>query len=236
MYHNIGTPQEGAKMRGLYVSPGMFAFQMWYLKFAGFKVVSLREIIDFAKGNSTKGKMVALTFDDGYGDFYDNAWPVVRNYGYPSAVFLVSDLTGKENLWDSDELGIRKKLLDDTQIRELKEGGVTFGSHTKSHPFLTRLSEQDLGQEVGASKADLEKRLQSTVDFFCYPYGDMNEKVRNAVKDAGYVAAFTTCRGFVHKGDDAFALKRVPIKLNTHPLSFIVKLHTPYETRKGSAA
>ncbi len=220
-------------MRGLYVTPRMFAFQMRYLGIAGFKVVSLNEILSFAEGREA-GKIVAITFDDGYRDFYDNAWPVLKKYGYPSAVFLVSDLIGKENVWDSEELGTRKKLLDDDHIRELKEAGVTFGSHTRNHPFLTRLSEEELADEVGNSRARLERKLGSSVDFFCYPYGDMDDRVKSAVRAAGYFAAFTTERGFVHGGDDIFAIKRVPVKLNTHPLSFICKLHSEYETRRGS--
>jgi peptidoglycan/xylan/chitin deacetylase (PgdA/CDA1 family) len=235
MYHSVGVPPKGAKMRSLYVTPRMFAFQMWYLNFAGFKVVPLSGIVDFVKGNSTTQKIVAITFDDGYRDFYDNAWPVLKAYGYPSAVFLVSGLIGKENSWDKDELGIEKELLGKNDIGELKEAGVTFGSHTRSHPFLTKLSGEELAGEIGSSRCDLEKDMALPVDFFCYPYGDMNEKVRNAVREAGYLAAFTTGRGFVHEGDDLFALRRVPVRLNTHPLSFICKLHSDYETKKGAA-
>jgi peptidoglycan/xylan/chitin deacetylase (PgdA/CDA1 family) len=233
MYHNIGTPPKGTGMRGLYVTPRMFCFQMWYLRFAGFRVVSLGEILDFARGNKPVGKMVAITFDDGYQDFYDNAWPVLKKYGYPSAVFLVSGLIGGENIWDSDTLRVRKRLMDNNLIHELRENRVTFGSHTKSHPFLTRLSVEELADEISGSKSDLEAKLSVPVEFFCYPYGDRNGNVEETVKAAGYHAAFTTDRGFVHRGDNLFTLKRARVSLNTHPLSFIWKLHSDHETRKG---
>jgi peptidoglycan/xylan/chitin deacetylase (PgdA/CDA1 family) len=236
MYHNVAIPPKETKMRGLYVAPRMFRFQMWYLKNAGFEVVSLAEILGFAEGKETNRKMVAITFDDGYKDFYDNAWPVLRRYGYPSTVFLVSGLIGKENTWDRDALKARKKLLDGDRIRELRENGVIFGSHTKRHPFLTRLSPGELADEISGSKSDLEEKLSAPVEFFCYPYGDRNDKVEEAVKAAGYRSAFTTDRGFVRRGDDPFMLRRVRVSLNTHPLSFIWKLRSDYETRRGLKA
>ncbi len=236
MYHNVAPPPEGAKMRGLYVTPRMFGFQMWYLRTAGFDVVSLEEILSFAEGKETRAKMVAVTFDDGYRDFYDNAWPVLKRYGFPSTVFLVSDLIGRENSWDRDALGVRKRLLDHDCINKLKEGRVTFGSHTRSHPFLTRLSGAGLEDEIRGSKQQLEKQLKSDVDFFCYPYGDRNNSIEEAVRAAGYRAAFTTDRGFVYGGDNPFSLRRVRVSLNTHPLSFIWKLHTGYEARRGAKA
>ena len=101
MYHNIGIPPKGVPLKSLYVTPRMFRFQMWYLKTAGFKVVSLQEILSFIKGNDSDERLVAITFDDGYQDFYDNAFPVLKTYKLPSTVFLVSDLVGKENIWDS---------------------------------------------------------------------------------------------------------------------------------------
>jgi peptidoglycan/xylan/chitin deacetylase (PgdA/CDA1 family) len=233
MYHNIAVPPKGIKMRGLYVTPRMFAFQMWYLRNAGFEVVPLENILAFAEGNETNRRMVAVTFDDGYQDFYDNAWPVLRKYGCPATVFLVADLVGAENSWDRDALMAGKRLLDRDRIRELKREGVAFGSHTRSHPFLTRLSAGELAREISGSKSALEETLSGPVEFFCYPYGDRNKTVEEAVKAAGYRAACTTDRGFVHRGDHPFTLKRVRISRNTHPLSFIWKLHSDYETRRG---
>jgi len=233
MYHNIGIPPPGAALRSLYVSPRMFRFQMWYLKAAGFRVVPLGEILSFMNGTGAGGKVVALTFDDGFHDFYENAWPVLKRYGYPSTVFLVSDLVGRENVWDSTDLGVTKKLLDWDHIKELNDAGVLFGSHTKTHPFLTKLPDSEMKNEVHGSKTTLEERLGKSVDFFCYPYGDYDERVIAAVKDAGYAGAITTKRGLIHQGDDAFSMRRSFIRLNTHPFSFLWKLHSRYEDRKG---
>jgi peptidoglycan/xylan/chitin deacetylase (PgdA/CDA1 family) len=212
----------------------MFRFQMWYLRTVGFKVVSLHEILSFIKGNLSDERMVALTFDDGYSDFYDNAYPVLKMYRYPSTVFLVTDFIGKENLWDYQELNIRKRLLDWDQIIEMREHRVAIGSHTRKHPFMNKLSIGEIENELFGSKAALEERLNLPVEFFCYPYGHYDERAVATAKRAGYIGATTMNRGLIHRGDDPFEIRRSFIRLNTHPLLFMLKLHSDYEDRKGS--
>lgn len=233
MYHNIGIPPKDAALKSLYVTPRMFGFQMWYLKVGGFRIVSLKEILTLMNGDSRDEKLVALTFDDGYQDFYENAYPVLKRYDYPSTVFLAVDLVGKDNIWDCENLNVRKRLLDWERILELKDKGVTFGSHTKTHPFLTKLPQKEMDEEVRGSKVLIEEKLQRPVEFFCYPYGDYDDGVLDAVRRAGYSGAITTKRGLIHVGDNAFEMRRSFIRLNTHPLLFMVKLHSEYEDRKG---
>jgi peptidoglycan/xylan/chitin deacetylase (PgdA/CDA1 family) len=233
MYHNVGIPPKDALLRGLYVTPRMFRFQMWYLKVAGFNVVPLKEILAYMKGNISGRRIVAITFDDGYQDFYDNAYPVLKSYDYPATVFLVSDYIGRENLWDYKNVNARKKLLGWKYVHELKGRGIVFGSHTKTHPFLSTLSQPEIDEELMGSKAHLEETLQLPVEFFCYPFGDYDDRVKDAVQEAGYLGAITTKRGLIHRGDNPFEIRRSFIRLNTHPLSFLYKLHSRYEDRKG---
>ena len=233
MYHSVGIPPKDALLRGLYITPRMFRFQMWYLKVAGFKVVSLKDILLYMNGDISAGPLAAITFDDGYQDFYDNAYPALRSYGYPATVFLVSDYIGRENLWDYKNVNARKKLLGWKLIHELKDKGIVFGSHTKTHPFLSTLPQTEKYDEIRGSKTYLEEILQLPVDFFCYPFGDYDDGVKDAVQEAGYLGAITTKRGLIHRGDDPFEIRRSFIRLNTHPLSFLYKLHSRYEDRKG---
>ncbi len=234
MYHNIGLPPKNAVLRSLYVTPRMFKFQMCYLKTAGFEVVPLTDLASLAcKGYSAK-RLVSLTFDDGYRDFYENAFPVLKSYGFPSTVFVVSDLVGKENIWDSADGRATEKLLSWKEISRLSREGVTFGSHTRSHPFLSRLSPLEVKDEVAGSKSFLEEKLQTPAESFCYPYGDYNDRIIAQVRNAGYKAAVTTKRGLVHGGDNPFELRRSFIRFSTHPVLFMYKLHSLYEDRKGA--
>ncbi|HEX8950046.1 MAG TPA: polysaccharide deacetylase family protein [Dissulfurispiraceae bacterium] len=231
-YHNVGIPRKDDEMRGLHVTPRMFRFQMWYLKAAGFRVVSLDEIVDIIEGADSGEKLVALTFDDGYVDFRENAYPVLKKHRYPATVFIVSDLAGQENIWDDSSRTARKRLLDWEGISELKDNGITFGAHSRRHPALTALSAEALEDEIAGSKALIAERLRCPVDFFCYPFGDYDKRVRDAVERGGYRAAFTTQRGCVHKNDNPFEIRRIPMKLQTHPLAFLHRLHC---SRKDAA-
>lgn len=233
MYHNVGKPRENAALRSLYVSPRMFKFQMRYLKTAGFKVVPLTEIATFVRNGGTGDRLVALTFDDGYRDFYENAFPVLKEYNFPSTVFLVSDLVGKENLWDSAGDKAREPLMDWDEILRLNKNGVAFGSHTRSHPFLSKLSVPQIEDEVSSSKSRIEERLQIPVESFCYPYGDYDDRVVAAVGKAGYTAAVTIRRGLVRRNDNPLELRRSFIRRGTHPFLFMYKVHSEYEDRKG---
>jgi len=233
MYHSIDLPPQNARIPNLYVSPRMFRFQMWYLKAAGFRVVSLHDMLGLVSRGQTTQNLVALTFDDGFVDFYSNAYPVLKQYNYSSIVYVVTDLVGKNNTWDAKNEIVQKPLMDWETIAEISRNNVQIGSHTRSHPQLTKLPPDRLHDEVNGSKKELENRLGKPVDHFCYPYGDNNELVRAEVKQAGYQYAVITQRGHVEKDCDPFALRRVPVKLITNPFSFFYKIHTNSEKRKG---
>ncbi len=236
MYHNIDTPPGGIRIPNLYVTPRMFRFQMWYLKKSGFKVLSLSDMLaSVAAGNRT-GDLAAVTFDDGYRDFYKNAHPILKQYKYPSTVYVVSDFTGKANTWDSKNENVSKPLMDWDMIREISKQGVEIGSHTRSHPQLSTLSSETLQEELRGSKRALEEQLNRKVEHFCYPYGDLDALVKEEVIKAGYRSAVTTRRGHVLGGFDSFLLPRIPIKLVTNPITFIYKIHTDSEMRKGRQA
>lgn len=225
MYHNIGRPPEGAKLPGLYVSPKSFRLQMKYLKGLGFNVVPLDEVVAFINGKSKVKRPVALTFDDGFQDFHDNAWPVLKPLGFPATVFVVTGCAGEDNQWDYEYLNVRKKLLDWDTIAGLKDEGVSFASHSMTHASLPSLTGDALRAEVVNSKAVLEEKINRRVDYFCYPYGDYNEETVEMVKAAGYKAAFTTRRGCIFKAGNPFEINRISVKRTTGMLTFAYKLY-----------
>ena len=233
MYHNIGIPPKETGLRGLYVTPRMFRFQMRCLKASGFRVVPLKEILSFVRGDIVHENLAAITFDDGYQDFFDNAYPVLKEHGYPSTVFLVSDLVGRENLWDHPKVHARKKLMDWETIFRLRKEGIIFGSHTRTHPFLSKLPPQHVVDEIKNSKVFLENRLQTPAEFFCYPYGDYNKELIHVVKESGYIGAFTIRRGLVHRDDNPYEIRRSLIRYSTNPLLFALRLYSNYEDRRN---
>ena len=99
--------------------------------------------------------------------------------------------------------------MDLGRIREWMAMGMAVGSHTRTHPRLTRLPRARMREEIVASKAALEDGLGVPVDHFCYPYGDYDEACVDAVREAGYATAVTIDRGRVRRGDRLAALPRV---------------------------
>lgn len=234
MYHNIGVPPYNAKMKGLYVLPSMFRIQMWLLKYFGFKVITVGNMVKALQDNSNNQRLVALTFDDGYCDFYTNALPILKDYGYPATVFVVSSLIGKTNDWDTSRYGgAVERLMDIEQLRQIHCNGIEIGSHSYSHRDLTKLDDAGLEMEIMGSKEHLESLLHIPVDIFCYPFGGCNDKAREMVKSCNYKTGVGTKRGSVLPSDDLFEMRRIPIRLNTHPLLFVYKILSMYEDKKG---
>ena len=193
LYHSVSRENENG-FGYLSVSARAFEKQIRFLHDRGFKSVSLQEAVDVMNGKrKAEGRIVVITFDDGYRDIYYNAFPILQKYGFQATVFLVSDFIGGTSEWDKGiSLSYPKPLLSGEEIREMAKAGVTFGSHTRTHARLISLPQEELENEIMGSKRDLEGLLQSEMKYFSYPYFAVDERVCSVVKKAGYAVA---CRG-----------------------------------------
>jgi len=135
-----------------------------------------------AEALDSKLRRTCLTFDDGFADAHDVALPLLVEKKVPATVFVVTNLIGRKSEW----MPAPQQLLSETQVRELHAEGVVIGSHSRTHRGLTDLSDSELWDEVTGSRADLEDLLGAPVDCFCYPYNDVDERVIDAVRRAGY--------------------------------------------------
>jgi len=206
MYHHVRRPARGARIKGLYVNPALFAKQLAELKQAGFQTPSYGSVIGQETGPANSE--IFLTFDDGFVDVFENALPLLRQHGFSSIQFLVSDLLGKTNEWQQREGDVTEPLMGPAQIKEWVAAGQEIGSHTRTHPRLTQLPAAEAREEISASKKALEDRFGRAIDHFCYPYGDWNASVRDLVIEAGYKTACTTEPGMNSGVTSAFELKR----------------------------
>ena len=108
------------------------------------------------------------------------------------------------------------RMLNPTQMLEMQAGGVSFGSHTMTHPILANVDAKERAQELQTSRELLSRTLSRPVEIIAYPNGrsithNYDDDVISATKDAGYVAAVTSKRGPVQAGSDNFALPRMGI-------------------------
>ena len=176
------------------------------------QVVPLSALVDaLARGVSFARRMVAITFDDGYADFYHSAAPLLGRAQLPATVFLPTQFCGRTSTWDGQSADLRgQPILSWPQIRELAEHGVVFGSHTATHPELQKLSSDAIEYEIRASNAEIETHTGAPVQLFCYPYGQYNAAVREVVA-RHYRAACSTILSPMADGTDLFALPRLDV-------------------------
>lgn len=232
MYHNIGQAPRGLRRwRSLYVSPGAFARQMWLLKRLGYTGLSMSDAMPYLRGER-HGRIAVITLDDGYVDNLQFGLSALQRCGFTATCYVVSGSIGGYNNWDAEKLGIQKPLMTPGQLRAWHEGGMEVGAHTRSHPHLRQCNDAQLHDEIAGSKADLEDILGAPVTQFCYPYGDMDDRVAEVVRAAGYAAATTTRRGRATAGMDLWHLPRVQIARHHTLPQFALRAFTDYENKR----
>ena len=230
-YHQITqAPERAAPMRSLYVSPSAFALQMQTLSLLGYQGLSMTALMPYLRGEKT-GKVVGITFDDGYRNNLENAAGVLKRLNFSSTCYVVSELLGKNNEWDRT-LGIASaSLMDLDQLKQWIASGQEVGSHTQHHVDLTTTDLQTSHSEILNSRISLSQQLNTDIQQFCYPYGRYASEHVGIVKSSGYVAATTTARGKVHADDNAFELRRIPVVRSTSLPQFLFKVLSSYEDR-----
>jgi peptidoglycan/xylan/chitin deacetylase (PgdA/CDA1 family) len=233
MYHQIDTPPvRGTPLRGLVISPNSFSRQMFLLKCLGYKGLSMRDLEPYLNGKA-QGRVIGITFDDGYQNNVRNALPILQKNGFTATCYGVSSMIGGVNSWDLD-IGVEQKQLMTTHDWGLwLKAGMDVGSHTQTHADLSKLESSAALTQITASKKELENLLNCDVRHFCYPYGRFDASHNEMVKQAGYVTATTTQRGRALPGEDPYVLRRVLIAQATSLLQFTLKILTSYEDRRG---
>ncbi len=237
VYHQIvEAPPKGSPFRSLYVSPKTFNRQMWLLKTLGYKGLSVSELMPYLRGDR-QGKVVGITFDDGYENNLTNALPILNRYGFSSTCYAVAGLLGQTNVWDA-HVGIPQvPLMDSEGLAQWTAGGQEIGSHTFEHMNLLSADDETSRTEIIKGKAVLEKAMEGKPSqHFCYPYGRYARPHAAMAREAGFETATTTRRGRCLKEDDLFELPRVSIVNSTNLAQFWLKVATSYEDIRGKRA
>lgn len=174
----------------LSVVPSAFQEQIERLKRAGYRGVTFTEAIQ----RRARGKQVAVTFDDAFASVFEHAKPVLDEAGFPATVYAVTHFaeTGAPLRWDgidqwsggphADELG----CLGWDGLRSLRDDGWEIGSHTVTHPHLTRVDDDELERELSDSRDAVETAMGESCPSIAYPYGDVDARVVAAAGRAGY--------------------------------------------------
>lgn len=216
MYHSISTKYDPS----FCVPPKQFEQEMRYLREHNYHSVSPAELCAALEGEAPLPENpVLITFDDGFGDNYKIAWPILKKYGLRATFFIVTGEIGTYS-------------IDWPQLQELVDAGNTIGSHTVHHCDLTTLSEEGQRRELFDSRATLEKNLSATISSFCIPYGKYNKTTLRLLREAGYTISFTTNPGLVCTGDDIYTLHRLHMVGGTKLSRFVQKIGGEQKTEK----
>ncbi|MCL4534774.1 MAG: polysaccharide deacetylase family protein [Bacteroidetes bacterium] len=206
MYHYIRVNPDPTDMAGfnLSVTPKNFEAQVDYLTRNGYHTVSFEQLVAYFKAKQPlPPKPIILTFDDGYRDFYTNAYPVLKKYGQTATVFIITDWVG------------RPQYLTSQEIVEMAANGIDFGGHTARHTDMRSMDETLAITEVIASKRALDTMLGKKTIAFAYPSGSYSDWAISLLKAAGYQAAVTTEYDTWHREADLLELGRVRVAGST---------------------
>lgn len=210
LYHSISeTPSDPFA-----VSAADFRRQLAWLATSGYQVISTRQFLEnFTQGRSLARSLI-LTFDDGFEDFYLNAYPLLQEFGFSAIVFIPTALVGSLQTWNPAYPS--RKLMSQDQIHHLLESDFEIGSHTAHHRSLPSLDDQALHQELGESLHYLQSLPRQQAACLAYPYGRAGRREQHAARQLGYTSAYLA-GGLWGNGrhSDLFALSRCLVAQQT---------------------
>lgn len=207
MYHYLSTPPADADAirMDLSVPPDLFESHLAYLRDAGYQSLSFQQLADItSRGEALPPKPIIITFDDGYRDSYQYAFPLLQKYGFTATFFIFTQPIDTANV----------NFLSWDMVREMHQAGMEFGSHSHTHPDLRRRTNEFLHSEIVTSKQLIEQNIGEPIYAFAYPSGLYDDAAIDMVKSAGFLMAVTTEWGGRHSYDRRFLMPRVRIRGN----------------------
>lgn len=203
MYHYIEynhDPKDTIRI-GLTVTPYYFEKQLQTLLENGYTAITFSDLANaITKNQSLPVKPIILTFDDGYRDFYTDAFPLLKKYNMKATNFVIANHIGRSGNLTSDMI----KELINSKI-------ITIGAHTLNHAYLVGLSGEKAWNEIIGSKEKLESEFGIKVLDFAYPYGVYDKQLTEMVAKAGFESASATTFGATHSKNSLFSLSRIRI-------------------------
>jgi peptidoglycan/xylan/chitin deacetylase (PgdA/CDA1 family) len=232
MYHSIRDEVEkGHPYFQTSTSPEVFEQHLQFLREQGYVGVYAEDVVRALGDESDQRRVVAITFDDGYKDFYTNAFPLIKKYQFNATLFVVSAFVGGRCRHRQRE----EEFMTWQEIREVCEHGVQIGSHTVTHRDLYCTDWRTLGHEVCFSKGTIESEIGQRVRSFAYPYAfpetdkDFGQRLANLLERSGYENGVCTAIGRACRKHSRFFLPRLPINSHDDLSLFRAKLDGHYD-------
>lgn len=228
LYHHVGFPSQTTRIRGLYVTPRQLDWQLRQLKNTGARFLTFADLDrlihspELWQEVEANVPLVIITFDDGTLGVYEEAFPLLQKYQIPAVVYPVAHDLGKRSVvWPDSRDKTPQTILSASQIHEMAQYNIEFGSHLCRHVHADRLTEDELKEELLESKHLLENILNREILSVAYPFGSYNETVLTIASQVGYRFGVTTKQGS-NVNKHLMELCRIPVKGSRwhHPLVF----------------
>ena len=211
MLHRVLEQRSNGENRELEVTPQFLEQTINDYCNQGYRFVSIDKACAIIANGRSNRPFVCLTFDDGYRDTFDLAYPILKKLNIPFAVYVTTGFIDKTaSMWWYEQTNV----MNWEQIKSLDADPLcTIGAHTVTHPRLSTLTEEDMHKEIVVSKRRLEEVLGHSINHFSYPHGDYNTATLQVVKDAGFSSALKAWGGNIRKGDaNLLELPRIELK------------------------
>ncbi len=199
MYHRVGD----ARYPSTNISTQQFEAHLRYLKDHQYRVVNLSEAIKYLRQPGEYEKVAVITIDDGYKSFFNNGFPLLKQYGFTATLFVNTETVGGNSYMNWEDL------------RAYRDAGMEIGNHTHSHGYFLDLAESEryaeFKRELEVSQRLLRENLDIQPKVFAYPFGEFDERMKDILKEAGFDAAAAQNSGVIHAASDMYALPRFPI-------------------------
>jgi glycosyltransferase involved in cell wall biosynthesis/peptidoglycan/xylan/chitin deacetylase (PgdA/CDA1 family) len=224
-YHSVSDLREDPVLAEYGVRAGRLAAQLDALSACGFHFVDLESLLTALNGERQLApRAILVTFDDAYVDLLEAGLPILTERGIPAVAFAVSGHVGGTNAWERRAGTLVLDLLDEAGLRSISDQGVAVGSHGMTHRPVVGLDPAELDRELQESARQLGSFRLPTPSAFSYPHGEWNREVADAVKRAGYVAAFTVDPGVIRRSTDRYALPRIEVLASDTPMMLMFKV------------
>ena len=194
--------------------PQAFSELLDLIEKAGYQTISTSALLD--QSHPLPKKPIVLVFDDGYEDFYTNAWPELQKHNFTASVAVITSSTHQ------DTTG--KVYLTEKQVQELDQKGIEILSHTVTHPDLSKLTVEQQTKELQDSQTTLEKILKHPITGLVYPSGKYNEDTIKIAQQLGYQIAFTTKPGLADSNHNPFEQPRIRVDNRENLKSLLPRL------------
>ncbi len=186
---------------------------------------------DQADSETVGEYLIGVTFDDGFASVLHNALPVLSARAIPATIFIPTGYTGGRPGWINDPMheSVDDAVMSEEEIRKLPEKLISVGSHTVSHPDLTKLDGESAREELTDSKRKLESILQREINMLSLPYGSFNEELASLSKAAGYERVFLNVPTRPALSSQPYKVGRIHVSPNDWMIEYRLKLMGAYE-------